>query len=167
MQVFCKKGQNVKVSVSRTGVRLGEPEAGPWRFGGEKQVGVDFLGLGVSRGGAPLVLEKAGRVGLGFAKTETYCMFFQTTRKTMTLRYMTHTYYQLQINCIFFSIFLLSLHFYRSVFLLLLHNEPSLVCLLIELQSHFCFEWNSLLPLLLHCTKYPNSFACNSQEYFE
>ena len=72
MQVFCKKGQNVKVSVSRTGVRLGEPEAGPWRFGGEKQVGVDFLGLGVSGGGAPLVLEKAGRVGLGFSQTETY-----------------------------------------------------------------------------------------------
>ena len=89
-------------SVSRTGVCLGEPEAGPRRFGGAGQVGVDFLGLGVSRGGAPLVLEKAGRVGLGFAKTETYCMFFQTTRKTMTLRYMTHTYYQLQINCIFF-----------------------------------------------------------------
>ena len=28
----------------------------------------------MSRGGAPLVLERAGRVGLSFAKTETYCM---------------------------------------------------------------------------------------------
>ena len=83
------------------GSASGSPRRGP-DVSGVGQVGVDFLGLGVSRGGAPLVLEKAGRVGLGFAKTETYCMFFQTTRKTMTLRYMTHTYYQLQINCIFF-----------------------------------------------------------------
>ena len=58
--------------MSRTGVRLGGPEAGPPTFRGAGQVGVDFLGLGVPRGGAPLVLEKAGRVGLGFAQTETY-----------------------------------------------------------------------------------------------
>ena len=41
-------------------------------FRGAGQVGADFLGLGVPQGGAPLVLEKVGRVGLGFSQTETY-----------------------------------------------------------------------------------------------
>ena len=35
----------------------------------------------MSRGGAPLVLEKAGRVGLGFAKTETYRIVFSNNKK--------------------------------------------------------------------------------------
>jgi hypothetical protein len=43
----------------------------------------------------------------------------------------------------------LLLHFYQSFFsppaICLLHNESSLVCLLIELQAHFCLEWNSLV----------------------
>ena len=72
------------------GARGGAPT-----FRGAGQVGVDFVDLGVPRGGAPLVLEKAGRVGLDFAQTETYCMFF--SRKIMTY-----------INCIFRSLFVVA-----------------------------------------------------------
>ena len=63
------------------GSASGSPRRGPDISGGAGQVGVDFLGLGVSRGGAPLVLEKAGRVGLGFAKTETYRIVFSNNKK--------------------------------------------------------------------------------------
>ena len=55
------------------GSASGSPRRGP-DVSGAGQVGVDFLGLGVPRGGAPLVLEKAGRVGLGFAQTERYIL---------------------------------------------------------------------------------------------
>ena len=70
---FENQWQRGKVCPGR-GSASGSPRRGPDISGGAGQVGVDFLGLGVSRGGAPLVLERAGRVGLSFAKTETYCM---------------------------------------------------------------------------------------------
>ena len=60
---------------SASGTPRGDPDVS-----GSGQVGVDLLGLGVPRGGAPLVLEKAGRVGLGFAQTETYFMFFSKAK---------------------------------------------------------------------------------------
>ena len=56
----------------------------------------------------------------------------------------------LQINCIF-----LLLHYYRSFFCSShIHKEPSLVCLLIELQAHFCIEWNCSQgwAYCTHCT---------------
>ena len=62
------------------GSASGSPRRGP-DVSGAGQVGVDILGLRVPRGGAPLVLEKVGRVGLGFAQTETYCMFFFSNGK--------------------------------------------------------------------------------------
>ena len=68
----------------RRGSASGSPRRGP-DVSGAGQVGVDFLGLGVPRGGAPLVLEKAGRVGLGFAKTETYCILLCYVQKKKIL----------------------------------------------------------------------------------
>ena len=62
-------------SVSRTGSASESPRRGS-DVSGVGQVGVDFLGLGVPQGGAPIVLEKTGCVGLDFAQTDTNCMFF-------------------------------------------------------------------------------------------
>ena len=79
------------------------------------QVGVDILGLGVPRGGAPLVLEKAGWVGLDFAQTETYCMCFSSNGKKgneMTIYDMyIHT-----INCICFNLFFVVAAFLPNFF---------------------------------------------------
>jgi hypothetical protein len=57
--------------VSRTGARLRDPEAGAPKLGGRGGSGFDMLDLGVPQGRAPRPLEKAGRVGLGYEKTET------------------------------------------------------------------------------------------------
>ena len=52
-------------SVSRTGVRLGDPEAGTPRFWGRGGADLTFLGLGVSQGVVPRVPKQTGRGGLG------------------------------------------------------------------------------------------------------
>ena len=57
--------------MSRTGARLRDPEAGAPKLGGRGGSGFDMLDLGVPQGRAPRPLEKAGRVGLGYEKTET------------------------------------------------------------------------------------------------
>ena len=51
----------------------------------------------------------------------------------------------LQNNCI--SFFIVAFLLIVFLFLPQLHKEPSLVCLLIELQAHFCIEWNSLVKV--------------------
>ena len=56
-------------------------------------------------------------------------------------------------NCIFFLIFLLLLPFHRFFFSSCNLPEPSLVCLLIELQAHFCFEWNFLVAEETNCSQ--------------
>ena len=61
--------------VSRTGVRLGDPEAGPPTSRGRGRSGLTFSGLGVPQGGAPKALEKAGRVGLSYDQTVTRINF--------------------------------------------------------------------------------------------
>ena len=58
-------------------------------FRGAGQVGVDFLGLVVSWGGAPLVLEKAGRVGLSNEQTVTLFFFFNSKILTTTILLIT------------------------------------------------------------------------------
>ena len=53
--------------MSRTESQPGDPEAGTPRSQGRRRVGVDFLDLGVSQGGTPMVPEKKGRAGqMGF-----------------------------------------------------------------------------------------------------
>ena len=54
----------VRASVSRTGVRLGVPEAGPLTFQGQGGAGLTLFDLGVPQGGTPKAPETAGRVGL-------------------------------------------------------------------------------------------------------
>ena len=62
------------------GSASGSPRRGP-DVSGAGQGGVDFLGLGVPWGGAPLVLEKTGQVGLGFAKTRLFVCFSSNGKK--------------------------------------------------------------------------------------
>ena len=57
--------------MSRTGARLRDPEVGAPKIGGRGGSGFNMLDLGVPQGRAPRPLEKAGRVGLGYEKTET------------------------------------------------------------------------------------------------
>ena len=62
---------SAKLSVSRTGARLRDPEVGAPKIGGRGGSGFNMLDLGVPQGRAPRPLEKAGRVGLGYEQTET------------------------------------------------------------------------------------------------
>ena len=61
--------------------------------------------------------------------------------------------------------FIFLLHFYQKKIsppaICLLHNEPSLVCLLIELQGHFCFEWNSLVAKEINWVSLLHSLHCS------
>ena len=121
---------------------------------GQGGAGLSFLDLGVSQGVVPRVPGQTGRGGLSFAETETYCMFFSNDKIDIDMM-IYDTQYVFCTLIAFFLIFICCCTFtifFSPPAICLLH-EPSLVYLLIELQAHFCFEWNCLVEEETNCSQ--------------